>query len=129
ERVALAGHARSAGRRGGLPEQLDALDLLILERTIARIALHVGDLLHHVQTDDDAAEHGVLAVEVRRRSLGDEELRTVGARAGVGHREHARTVVAQLAHDLVSEAITRATRAPARARGLVVGTAERIADL
>lgn len=37
----------------------------------------------------DLAEDRVFAVEVGGGAVGDEELRTVGAGAGVGHREHA----------------------------------------
>jgi hypothetical protein len=46
-------------------------------------------LLHDVHALGDLAEHDVLAVEPRRHDRRDEELRAVGAGAGVGHREQA----------------------------------------
>ena len=60
-------------------------------------ALGVGDL----------AEDGVLAVEVRGRPDGDEELRAVGVRAGVRHREQVRPVEGQLRVELVGELVAR----------------------
>ena len=59
---------------------------------LAAVALH---LLHHVHTLDDLAEDDVLAVEPGRLE-GDEELRAVGVRAGVGHAEDARPGVLEL---------------------------------
>ena len=43
---------------------------------------------------DDAAKDRVTVVEMGRRAVGDEELATVGSRAGIRHRQDARTVVA-----------------------------------
>ena len=51
----------------------------------------------------DLAEDRVLAVQVRRRADRDEELRAVGARPGVGHREQVRAVELQLGVELVLE--------------------------
>jgi hypothetical protein len=48
------------------------------------------------------------------RHVGDEELAAVGAGAGIGHRQDA-AAMAQGGHDLVLEAVARATGAGARA--------------
>ena len=58
-------------------------------------------------------EDGVPAVQVRGRADGDEELRTVGARPGVGHRQQVRTVELQLGVELVLEPVARAATAGA----------------
>src|SRR5690606_24619637 len=64
---------------------------------------------------------------MRRGSLGDEELRAVGAGARVGHRQDAGLVVHQPGSELVAEAIAGAAGAPAV---LLVGmAAQRIAHL
>src|SRR5437763_15364730 len=60
-----------------------------------RAALRAG-LLHfldHVYAARDLAEHDVLAVEMRGGRGADEELRTIGGAAGVGHRHSARDEV------------------------------------
>ena len=62
----------------------------------------------------DLAEDRVLAVEVRRRADGDEELRAVGAGAGVGHRQQVRLVELQLGVELVGELVARAAGAGAQ---------------
>ncbi len=49
----------------------------------------------------DTAKHDVLAVEVRRRHSGDEELAAVGVGAGIGHAEQPSADV------LVLEALVR----------------------
>ena len=59
------------------------------------------------------AEYRVLAVQPGGGGMGDEELAAVGARAGVGHGEHARAVVAQRLVELVREGIARAAGAGA----------------
>ncbi len=55
----------------------------------------------------------MLAVEVRLRGVGDEELAAVGVRARVGHREHAALVAQRVALRLVAEGVARAARARA----------------
>src|SRR3712207_7717227 len=49
----------------------------------------------------------VLAVQVRRGADGDEELRAVGAGAGVGHGEQVGPVELQLGVELVAELVAR----------------------
>src|SRR5690606_15297005 len=55
-------------------------------RLVVGAALHAGDLADHGERLA-RPEDRVLAVEVRRRALGDEELAAVGGWARVGHRE------------------------------------------
>ena len=55
------------------------------------------DSLDHIHTLGDGAEHDVLAVEPSARDGGPEELRTVGARAGVGQGEETGAVVLEAA--------------------------------
>ena len=66
----------------------------------------------------DLAEDRVPPVEVRGGADRDEELRAVGARAGVGHRQQVRPVELQLRVELVGEAVARAAgaRCPAGRR-------------
>lgn len=47
------------------------------------------DGINDVLAVGDLAEDRVFVVEVRGGTVGDEELRTVGAGSGVGHRKHA----------------------------------------
>lgn len=47
------------------------------------------DGIDNVLAIGDLAEDRVFVVEVGSGTVGDEELRSVGAWAGVGHREHA----------------------------------------
>src|SRR5947209_6782600 len=61
------------------------------------------DSLDHVEALDDAAEDRVLAVEVRRRRDGDEELRAVRVGTVVGHRDHAGPIEPKARDDLVPE--------------------------
>ncbi len=63
------------------------------------------DRIDDVLTFGDFTEDGVLAVQPRRFDVGDEELRTVGVRAGVGHRENAWSVVLQVGVEFVLELV------------------------
>src|SRR5215471_3685375 len=63
----------------------------------------VDDLL--IVRTDDRAEHGVLAVEPRRRAVRDEELAAVRARPRVRHREDAGSVMLEPADELVAELV------------------------
>src|SRR5579862_7352453 len=63
----------------------DRLDDDILHRPVLAGRLHAADRVHHVGALDDLAEDGVLAVEPGRGPDRDEELRAVGAGAGVRH--------------------------------------------
>ena len=62
---------------------------------------------------DDLAEDGVLAVQVRGLAYRDEELRAVGSRARVGHRQQVGLVELQLGVELVGELVARAAAAGA----------------
>lgn len=73
-----------------------------------------GDLGHHIalldRVDDvlacgDFAEHGMLSIEPRARDVGDEELGTVGVRAGIGHRENARASVLQRGVEFIGKLV------------------------
>src|SRR3954467_4291642 len=90
-------------------EGLDADVVGGLVARVCRLALDRGDDLHAV---DDLAEDGVLAVEPRRLARGDqEELRAVGVRAGVGHRQRAADDLVLV--DLVLERVARTAGAGA----------------
>src|SRR5690606_1019501 len=66
-----------------------------------------------IRATRDLAEHRVLAVQVRRRDVRDEELAAVRVRTGVRHRDHAALMPQRIAFALVGESITgpAATRA------------------
>ena len=59
------------------------------QRGATRAASHRLDRAQRRQAAHDAAEDNMLAVEVRLRPEEQEELRTVGVLARVGHGEHA----------------------------------------
>src|SRR3546814_21030573 len=58
-------------------------------------------------------EHGVCAIQPRGGDVGDEELAAIGAGAGIGHRQHAGFVVAQLRAALILEAVAGVATATA----------------
>ena len=94
-----------------LAHQLAALgddDALACLATVGAQALH---LTHNVHAAHDAAEHDVLAVEVRGHGGGDEELAAVRVAAGVGHRQQPRLGVPQ-AEVLVVELLAVDALAP-----------------
>ena len=81
---------RAVALAEGQSDELDALDALILDRAVPGAGGRALDGVDRLHPARDLAEHGVLAVEPRRRSGGDdEELRAVRVRAGVGHRQGA----------------------------------------
>src|SRR4029450_1988221 len=88
--------ARSESRQTG-PLRLGELLHLsaIADRDLAgRLAAAGTDGLHRlddVVPFDALAKDHVLAVQVRRRGRADEELRAVGVRPGIRHRERAGT--------------------------------------
>eukprot|EP00962_Isochrysis_galbana_P029193 scaffold9322_cov120-Isochrysis_galbana.AAC.5 len=63
---------------------------------LARLGADGLDGLDHIQALGDVPEDDVLAVEPVRLDRAQEELRAVGARPGVGHREGARALVLEL---------------------------------
>lgn len=64
-------------QRGGVVVDGDRGDLVALL-----------DRIHHVLAIGHLAEDRVFAIEMRSRAVGDEELRAIGPRTGIGHREH-----------------------------------------
>ena len=63
-------------------------DAVVFAAALAGIVL-TGDFFHDVETVGDLAEDRVTVVEEGGGYCRDEELRTVGTRAGVGHGEDA----------------------------------------
>lgn len=74
-----------------------------------------GDLISLADLIDDVlavrylTKYRVLTIEVGSGYVGDEKLRTVGAGAGVGHREYAGRAVAQIGMKFVGEFVAGAT--------------------
>ena len=79
----------------------------------------LGDRIDHVLAFGHLAENRMLAVEPWGFDMGDEELRSIGVRAGVGHRENARTIVLQVGMKFVLKLVARTAGAGAlRTTGL-----------
>ena len=62
---------------------------------------------------DHGAEYSVLAIQVRRRAVGDEKLAAVGAWSCIGHRQDAGLVVTQFGHEFVFEVVAGTAHAAA----------------
>ena len=105
-------HGGQASRRS---TTTDSMTTSSTGRSIAPVGT-VGDLVDDRAAGavGDLAEDRVPPVEVRRRADGDEELRAVGARAGVGHGQQVRPVELQLGVELVAELVARAAGAGAQ---------------
>src|SRR5690349_306915 len=90
----------------------DRLDALVVDWAVVVTGRRALDLVDDVHAVGHATEDRVLAVEPRRLGRRDEEeLRAVGVRTGVGHRQRpARHLVLV---ELVLELIAGATRAGA----------------
>src|SRR5688572_22051512 len=100
--VSVAWIVAMASGAGGEP-----LDPGLLRRPVARVGGQRADLVDHVHALADLAEHRVLAVQPRRgRGGDDEELRAVGVRPGVRHRQRALDDLVVV--DLVLEGVARA---------------------
>jgi hypothetical protein len=87
----------------GRLEDISALDHDVLHRLVGSASLDAAELVDDIHALHNLAEHSVLAVEMRSRAEGDEELAAVGAGAGVGHAERAFAVVLEGRHELVLE--------------------------
>jgi len=107
---------RSPGRRPGTGSLGDVtridrhrLDDHRIHRTITSPSSYLGDVVDDIPTGlvSHLAEDRVLAVEVRLRADGDEELRAVSARPRVGHGKQIRLVEGKIRMDFVSELVTR----------------------
>src|SRR5579871_5896782 len=84
----------------------------ILARPVLAVAREIGDLIDHILTFDHFAEDGVFPGEPRCGRDGDEELRSVGVRASVGHGQLAGLVkFVRRAFGFVFELIARAAHA------------------
>src|SRR5690625_591740 len=101
-------------RLGALP----AVDLHLFDpvRLCCARALRVdtGEFVQHLQALADLTEDRVTTVEPGRGTEGDEELRAVRSRAGVGHGQDALGVVLKVRMKLVREAVPGAARSGAR---------------
>lgn len=67
------------------------------------------DRVNDVLAFSHFTENSVLAIEVRRRSVSDKELGTVGIRTGIRHGKYSRLVVLQMRLALTLELVARAT--------------------
>src|SRR5208283_5225659 len=95
-------------------DDLDMSDLRwIVRPVVAFIACQPRDLFYHVEVLT-LSEDCVLAVEVRCGNFGDEELRTVGIRPAVGHRQAAGLVEGQVGGELILKVVAWAARSVAR---------------
>src|SRR6266511_3113207 len=106
---------RIANRRGLIADRLcrvidlELLDDYVLSRPVLGTRRSGRDGLDHVHPFDHLAEDRVLAVQPRRGGDGDEELRPVRVRPGVGHGQEAgaverRSVRRALVLELIPEA-------------------------
>lgn len=68
----------------------------ILDGTVAGISGRVLDLAHHIHARQDLAEDDVASIQPAGLLGGDEELRSVGVLASVGHAQPAGAIVLQL---------------------------------
>lgn len=94
-------------------EDIGAVDLDLLNRPVTRSRTYTAQLVDNILTLNNLAEHSVLAVEVRGRAKGDEELTAVGVRARVGHAESALALVSERWDELVRELAAPDRRATA----------------
>src|SRR5581483_2608403 len=97
----------------------DRVDFHVFVRPVLSVAGRIGNFFDYIVAFDDLAEDAVLSIEPRGRGHGDEELASVGVRAGIGHGEHALALVLEGGVELVGEAIARiAAAGPLRASAL-----------
>src|ERR1017187_3887722 len=107
----VAGRSRRfrLGRLRGRLNDLDANDLgRVAWHIVARIGRHARDLLHHVDILA-LSEDGVVAVEMRRGNVGNEELRAVGIGPAIGHRQASGLVELERGTELIFEAVAGIT--------------------
>src|SRR6476620_345851 len=84
-----------------------------VHRAITSPSPYLGDVVDDIPTGlvNHLAEDRVLAVEVRLRANGNEELRVVRARPRVGHSKQVGLVEDKIRMDFVSELVTRTSGA------------------
>ena len=79
----------------------------IIRSVVARIGGFACDLFYQLDALGSAlAEEVVVAVEMRRRNFGDEELRAVGVWTRVRHCQSTRNVELQIRGELIVETVT-----------------------
>src|SRR5580693_7660592 len=89
---------------------LDCLRHYVGDGAVTAAGLCPADLIDDARAVDDLAENGVLVVQPRRRHRGDEELRAVGTRARVRHRQQVGTVEREVRVEFVGELVTGPAR-------------------
>jgi len=87
---------------------VDYLD--VFERLVGSVGANVLDLVHDVHSLGDTAKDRVFVVQAVDRHGRNEELATVGVGSSVGHRQRARTIVAQRWVELVFKVLAPDTR-------------------
>src|SRR3546814_3721515 len=92
---------------------LDRVDDHVLDRSVLTTGGGAADRVDDVarRLVGHLAEDRVPVVQVRGGAQGDEELRAVGARAGVGHRQQVGLVELELRVELVLEVVARSADA------------------
>ena len=90
--------------------------LCIIENFDAHDLVTLADGIDHILALAGLTEDGMLAIEVRGGSVGDEELAAIGPGTGIGHGKDSGLVVAEVALALILKGISWA--APAGSRGI-----------
>ena len=72
---------------------------------------YICDFIHHFNPFDDFAENGVPTIQMACFFVGDEELASIGRRAGVGHRKDAFSSMFEGGVGFIAELVARATSA------------------
>lgn len=80
-------------------------DLTFVDRQFINF-IALLDAVHHILSTDNFAENCVMAIQMRLWRVGDEELRTVGSRAGVGHGKRSRFVAIGIAFEFIGKLIS-----------------------
>jgi hypothetical protein len=75
----------------------------LLHRPIGPPRLNATQPLHNIHTINHMSENRVSAVQMPRRSQGNEKLAAVRVRTGIGHAQHSRSRVGELGNDFVGE--------------------------
>src|SRR6266404_1188445 len=103
-----AGLLRGRRRRGRWPFalQFDAQDLYRRLGFVLAESRHTGNLCRHVLAVNHLAEYRMLAIQMRRRPVGDEKLRAAGVRlTDVGHGKTPRDIELERWHKLVGDGV------------------------
>ena len=98
----------------------DVLDLDPLFRPRLLVYLNLLQIVEHLHALYDLPEHGILAIEMRRRRKRDEELAAIGVRPLVRHADDASRIMSEGRANLVLEELDRGVVDGGRALGLGV---------